>query len=65
MTKTTPEESLGETPNLACRILVVDNRRDLRHISQHFLERAGAWVATAEDGQQGVLVSLLCERFNE
>ena len=39
---------------LDCRILVVDDRRDVRHISQHFLEKAGARVSTAEDGQQGI-----------
>ncbi|MCC9657022.1 hybrid sensor histidine kinase/response regulator [Rhodopirellula halodulae] len=49
-----PEEMLAETPMLDCRVLVVDDRRDVRHISQHFLEKAGATVATAEDGQDGV-----------
>jgi signal transduction histidine kinase/FixJ family two-component response regulator len=49
ITKTATEEPLAETPNLDCRILVVDDRRDVRHISQHFLE-----VATAEDGQQAI-----------
>jgi len=34
--------------------MVVDDRRDIRHISQHFLEKAGARVSTAEDGQQGI-----------
>jgi len=38
---------------LDCRVLVVDDRRDVRHISQHFLEKAGADVKTAEDGLQG------------
>ncbi len=49
-----PEELLAEIPKLDCRVLVVDDRRDVRHISQHFLEKAGAKVDTAEDGQQGV-----------
>ncbi len=49
-----PEELLAELPKLGCRVLVVDDRRDVRHISQHFLEKAGAKVATAEDGQQGI-----------
>ncbi len=39
---------------LGCRILVIDDRRDVRHISQHFLEKAGATVATSEDGQKGI-----------
>ncbi len=43
---------------LDCRILVVDDRRDVRHISQHFLEKAGAKVTTAEDGQQGIDASM-------
>jgi PAS domain S-box-containing protein len=43
---------------LDCRILVVDDRRDVRYISQHFLERAGARVSTAEDGEQGIAIAL-------
>ncbi len=39
---------------LTCHVLVVDDRRDVRHISQHFLEKAGAVVSSAEDGGQGV-----------
>lgn len=39
---------------LNCRVLVVDDRRDVRHISQHFLEKAGATVAVAENGAEGV-----------
>ena len=38
--------------------MVVDDRRDVRHISQHFLEKAGASVSTAEDGQQGIDAAL-------
>jgi len=49
-----PEAPLAALPNLSCKVLVVDDRRDVRHISQHFLEKAGATVATAEDGQQGI-----------
>ncbi len=52
--KLEPDAPLNETPMLACRVLVVDDRRDVRHISQHFLEKAGATVSTAEDGQQGI-----------
>jgi PAS domain S-box-containing protein len=36
---------------LDCRVLVVDDRRDVRYISQHFLESAGAKVSTADNGQ--------------
>ncbi len=51
---TEPEAQLAAPEKLACRVLVVDDRRDVRHISQHFLEKAGATVATAEDGKQGI-----------
>jgi PAS domain S-box-containing protein len=53
-----PETSLAEVPELSCRVLVVDDRRDVRHISQHFLEKAGAHVSTAEDGQRGIDAAL-------
>jgi PAS domain S-box-containing protein len=45
-------------PRLNCRVLVVDDRREIRYICQHFLEKSGATVITAEDGQQGVDVAL-------
>ncbi len=48
------EEAPTQARALACRVLVVDDRRDVRHISQHFLEKAGAIVSTAEDGGEGV-----------
>lgn len=53
-----PEPTLAEPPTLTCRVLVVDDRRDVRHISQHFLEKAGARVATAEDGRLGIVAAL-------
>ena len=48
------EVAINQPRNLNCRVLVVDDRRDVRHISQHFLEKSGASVATAEDGQKGL-----------
>ena len=48
------EDEEFKPDKLNCRILIVDDRRDVRHISQHFLEKAGARVSTAEDGQQGI-----------
>ena len=48
------EDEEFKLDKLTCRILIVDDRRDVRHISQHFLEKAGAQVSTAEDGQQGI-----------
>lgn len=47
--------TVGNAPIvLNCSVLVVDDRRDVRHISQHFLEKAGARVAVAENGAEGV-----------
>jgi CheY-like chemotaxis protein len=48
-----------------CRILVVDDRRDVRHFSQHFLEKAGTRVSTAEDGQQGIDTALSARESGE
>jgi CheY-like chemotaxis protein len=36
---------------LACRVLVVDDRRDIRFLSRRILSKAGANVDEAEDGQ--------------
>jgi len=51
--------------SLDCRVLVVDDRRDVRHISQHFLEKAGASVTVAEDGQQGFDVATAVRDANQ
>ncbi|WP_246112952.1 hybrid sensor histidine kinase/response regulator [Allorhodopirellula solitaria] len=48
------DDAPDQDRTLSCNVLVVDDRRDVRHISQHFLEKAGATVDTAEDGRQGV-----------
>ncbi|TWU01723.1 PAS domain-containing protein [Neorhodopirellula pilleata] len=40
--------------NLNCRILVVDDRRDIRFLSKHILTKAGATVVECEDGQIAV-----------
>ncbi len=50
---------------LSCRVLVVDDRRDVRYISQHFLEAAGARVSTAEDGQEGIDVAIAARDTGE
>jgi len=39
---------------LNCHVLVVDDRRDVRFLTKHFLVKAGAKVQLAEDGQQAV-----------
>ncbi|QEG24246.1 PAS domain S-box protein [Mariniblastus fucicola] len=36
------------------RILVVDDRREIRFIAQHFIEDAGGTVVTAENGQEAI-----------
>ena len=41
---------------LECRVLVVDDRRDIRLLISQFLGEAGAEVATAEDGQKAIAV---------
>ncbi|MCC9599206.1 response regulator [Stieleria sp. JC731] len=52
-----PEEPVSrKMPRLSAKVLVVDDRRDIRHISQHFLEKAGANVVTAEDGGEAIRV---------
>lgn len=53
-------EPLIETPEksfvaLDCRILVVDDRRDVRFLSRKFLSDAGADVTEAEDGELAVV----------
>ena len=57
--KPASEETAGPPQRLHCRVLVVDDRRDVRHVSQHFLEKAGASVVTGEDGRQGIDLALV------
>lgn len=47
-----PVERVGIS--LRGRILLVDDRRDIRYVGQHFLEEAGATVTTAENGEAAV-----------
>ena len=35
-------------------ILVVDDRRDIRFLAQHFIEKAGGKVVTATNGQEAI-----------
>lgn len=39
---------------LNCRVLVVDDRRDIRYLASRLLAKAGAQITEAEDGQQAV-----------
>jgi len=46
------DRSTGQTDawKLTCRVLVVDDRRDVRFLAKHFLQQSGAKVELAEDG---------------
>jgi CheY-like chemotaxis protein len=48
------EDSTQPLPHMDARVLVVDDRRDVWRVSKYFLERCGASVEIAEDGQQAV-----------
>jgi PAS domain S-box-containing protein len=39
---------------LSCRVLVVDDRREMRHLAEHMLEEAGAEVGLAVDGSDAL-----------
>jgi CheY-like chemotaxis protein len=39
-------------------VLVVDDRRDVRYVSERFLTSVGATVATAENGELGVALAV-------
>jgi PAS domain S-box-containing protein len=43
--------TISEAISLDCNVLIVDDRRDIRFLSRHFLSKAGATVDEAEDGQ--------------
>jgi len=49
----TPHESIVDI-RLTGRVLIVDDRRDIRFLAQNFVEQAGAVVVTASNGQEGV-----------
>ncbi|EGF24396.1 PAS domain-containing hybrid sensor histidine kinase/response regulator [Rhodopirellula baltica] len=53
---TASSDSLATTQpiKLACRVLVVDDRRDIRFLSKRILTNAGASVDEAEDGKLGL-----------
>ncbi len=48
------ESTPSVLPDLDCRVLVVDDRRDVRFLARHFLTRSGAEVELAEDGLQAL-----------
>ncbi|MDA8743563.1 PAS domain S-box protein [Rubripirellula amarantea] len=56
-----PSVSLGESKEqphqevrLTANVLVVDDRRDIRYLAQHFIEKAGGKVFTATNGLEAV-----------
>jgi CheY-like chemotaxis protein len=57
------DESTVESPDLLpvdicldCKILIVDDRREIRMLSRHFLTKAGAVTCEAEDGEHALRV---------
>lgn len=50
---TTPD-SKSNNETFAGHCLIVDDRRDIRYLAQHFIEQAGVTVTTANNGQQGI-----------
>ncbi|EMI15758.1 sensory transduction histidine kinase [Rhodopirellula maiorica SM1] len=48
------DESTMHHVNLNGTVLVVDDRRDIRFLAQHFIEKAGGTVVTATNGQEAI-----------
>ncbi|TWU46524.1 ATP-binding protein [Rubripirellula reticaptiva] len=46
--------SRPEAIQLNAKVLVVDDRRDIRYLAQHFIEKAGGTVVTATNGQEAI-----------
>ncbi len=42
--------------NFDCRILVADDRREIRMLSKYFLTKAGAKIVEAEEGEQALQI---------
>ncbi len=58
----TPERQANGKGELRdCRVLVVDDDRDCRFLLVKMLERVGAHVTLAEDGQEAVVTVWACE----
>ena len=47
-------EKIKEEIRISANILVVDDRRDIRYLAQHFIEKAGGTVITATNGQEAI-----------
>ncbi len=49
-----PQDLLEDLPQVKGCVLVVDDRRDVRFVAQHFIEQSGGIVLTAENGREAV-----------
>ncbi|TWT33877.1 Aerobic respiration control sensor protein ArcB [Posidoniimonas corsicana] len=49
-----PQPLASEGAPLACSVLIVDDRREIRFLATRLLGKAGAKITEAEDGQQAV-----------
>ncbi len=55
-TSNEPTSHATDSGLLALSVLIVDDRRDIRFLSQHLVEQLGGKVMTAEDGEQAIAV---------
>ncbi|MCC9642777.1 PAS domain S-box protein [Rhodopirellula sp. JC740] len=52
---TQPEKKAPKSDiRLTANVLVVDDRRDIRYLAQHFIEKAGSTVYTATNGKEAI-----------
>ncbi len=49
-----PAEISAKEIRLNATIVIVDDRRDIRFLAQHFIERAGGTVVTVDNGLEGI-----------
>ena len=47
-------ETKQQELRIGAKVLVVDDRRDIRYLAQHFIEKAGGEVVTATNGREAV-----------
>ena len=50
---------------LDCKVLVIDDRRDIRFLTQHFLKQAGARVELADSAPAGIELAVQARQANE
>jgi CheY-like chemotaxis protein len=59
------ESVSNEFPTIKRKILLADDRRDVWRIGKYFLEKCGATVVVAEDGQQAVEAAVAAREAGE